>query len=142
MEAEERKFKNPFAPPPNLVQQFSEFFNEKDEEDMNLIASQQESQSRRIKACYVCKNQKTNHIVKIFANQDSSLAHDEIRQMVLNLAPRDHIEQVVFDPNLGIMKREIYFGIIDYVMTYNMKKRLDELLHAGRTSTAVRPAEY
>ena len=39
---------------------------------------------------------------------------------VLNIARRDVIEQVVFDPQLGIVKREIHYGIIDYLtVSYN-----------------------
>ena len=41
--------------------------------------------------------------------------NDEIRKLIGNLSERDVIEQVVFDPNLGIVKREIHFGIIDYL---------------------------
>lgn len=40
---------------------------------------------------------------------------DEIKMGVLNIAKRDVIEQVVFDPVLGIVKREIHYGIIDYL---------------------------
>jgi hypothetical protein len=40
---------------------------------------------------------------------------DHLRQQMLNLAPREVIEQVIFDPQNGIVKREIHFGIIDYL---------------------------
>ena len=38
-----------------------------------------------------------------------------IRDQVLKFAPREVIEQVIFDPVHGIVKREIHFGIIDYL---------------------------
>lgn len=41
--------------------------------------------------------------------------NDEIKMGILNMAKRDTIEQVVFDPQLGIVKREIHYGIIDYL---------------------------
>ena len=44
------------------------------------------------------------------------------------------------------MKREIHFGIIDYLTSYPMKKRLDELNQLNGvfnvTNQAVRPAVY
>jgi len=82
-----------------------------------------------------------NHIVRDFANSDIKMNHsntsmnvstfgiveqapqppaqlnsaDHLRQQMLNLAPREVIEQVIFDPQHGIVKREIHFGIIDYL---------------------------
>jgi hypothetical protein len=58
------------------------------------------------------------------------------------------IEQIVFDPQHGIVKREIHFGIIDYLTSYPMKKRLDELHHLNYPNSpigagaAVRPSVY
>ena len=37
----------------------------------------------------------------------------------------DSIEQVIFDPQLGMVKREIHFGIIDYCSTYSLMKRIE-----------------
>ena len=64
-----------------------------------------------------------------------------------NLAPRDVIEQIIFDPQHGIVKREVHFGIIDYLTSYPMKKRLDELHHLNHPNapvgtSAVRPSVY
>ena len=64
-----------------------------------------------------------------------------------NLAPRDVIEQIIFDPQHGIVKREVHFGIIDYLTSYPMKKRLDELHHLSHPNapvgtSAVRPSIY
>ena len=72
---------------------------------------------------------------------------DNLRLQMNNMAPRDVIEQIIFDPQHGIVKREIHFGIIDYLTTYPMKKRLDELHHLNHPnvplgSIAVRPAVY
>ena len=64
-----------------------------------------------------------------------------------NLAQREVIEQIIFDPQHGIVKREIHFGIIDYLTSYPMKRRLDELYqlnhpNAPVSGAAVRPAVY
>ena len=47
-------------------------------------------------------------------NEDKSL-DDHIRQQVLNLQQRDSVQQIVLDPHLGMLKREIHFGITDYL---------------------------
>lgn len=99
----------------------------------------------KIKACNVCKVQKMNHIVREYANvqknnsssqqretslieaikdplleqpiteESTSFSAQKLRQQMLNLAPREAIEQVIFDPQYGIVKREVHFGIIDYL---------------------------
>lgn len=38
-----------------------------------------------------------------------------MNQEILNLTQREVIEQVIFDPQHGIVKREVHFGIIDYL---------------------------
>ena len=110
------------------MQQYQKFFEGRDDD---LLGTQQQIQQsieeikqneigRKLKNCYVCKNQKVNHLVREMPNQEA-LAHDDIRQSVMALTPRDTIEQVVFDPNLGIVKREIHFGIIDYLTVREYK---------------------
>ncbi len=79
-------------------------------------------------------------------NQTLSFS-DTIRQQMANLTPRDVIEQIIFDPQHGIVKREVHFGIIDYLTSYPMKKRLDELHHLNHPNapvgtSAVRPSVY
>jgi hypothetical protein len=54
---------------------------------------------------------------------------DEIRVQLSSMTKKGCIEQVVFDPQLGIVKREIHYGIIDYLTTYPMKKKLEEIIH-------------
>jgi len=123
-----------------MMQQLSTFFSERAEEIEVLIdSSSQAEMHRKIKSCSVCKVQKCNHIVREYANTASASGNnsyigggsatptnvtggftagsvpDQIRQEVLNLAPREVIEQVIFDPQHGIVKREIHFGIIDYL---------------------------
>jgi hypothetical protein len=118
------------AKPQSTIQQMATFFNEQ-EEDIKVQAESESDQVRKIKCCAVCKVQKCNHIVKAFANTsgggnnstnisangglEKNPANDSLRQQVLNLAPREVIEQVIFDPQHGIVKREIHFGIIDYL---------------------------
>ncbi len=86
-------------------------------------------------------------IVEEKDNKDKPFA-DNIREQMIKLAPRDVIEQIIFDPQHGIVKREIHFGIIDYLTSYPMKKRLDELAQLNQTGTAsvqnqaVRPSVY
>lgn len=116
----------------------SNFFVQK-AEDMDLLIEGEgdKDDQRKIKSCSVCKVQKANHIVREYANTGASGGNsgntsaisgdvrgfsqgalsigDQLRQQVLNLAPREVIEQVIFDPQHGIVKREIHFGIIDYL---------------------------
>jgi hypothetical protein len=129
------------AKPQSTIQQMTHFFQEK-EEDLDMEEAGNDGQEqRKIKSCAVCKVQKSNHIVKAFANTTSNANNtstspanlsgnlsaiggfaldktantDSLRHGVLNLAPREVIEQIVFDPQHGIVKREIHFGIIDYL---------------------------
>ncbi len=150
----------------NLMKSAPDFFNEKDEE-IEEKPVQTDDQTRKIKNCSVCKVQKMNHLMREFNNKqpgnDNSQINastfgvieeqkkeinygDDIRSQINNLAPRDYIEQIIFDPHHGIVKREIHFGIIDYLTSFPMKKRLDELnqLNGVNVSAnqAVRPAVY
>ncbi len=156
--------------PQSMMQTISNFFSEKLEDVETKPAPAQGEVVRKIKSCSVCKFQKTNHIVREFVltqnQQDANLSQnmstfgivdenksqnvtfsDNIRNQMANLAQREIIEQIIFDPQHGIVKREIHFGIIDYLTSYPMKKRLDELHHlnhpnAPQGSTAVRPSVY
>ena len=56
-----------------------------------------------------------NHIVNEYMSHDSEYQNDDIRKNLMKLSKRDVIEQVIFDPQLGIVKREIHYGIIDYL---------------------------
>jgi hypothetical protein len=155
-----------------MMQTISNFFSEKIEEvEPNQANVPQNEVVRKIKSCSVCKIQKNNHIVREFVlnqnQQDANLSQnlsafglvdesksqslsfsDTIRQQMGNLAQRDVIEQIIFDPQHGIVKREIHFGIIDYLTSYPMKKRLDELHHLNHPNSplgggaAVRPSVY
>ncbi|CDW83708.1 phosphatidylinositol-4-phosphate 5-kinase [Stylonychia lemnae] len=107
----------------NLVQRLNMFYTEKEKDDEIIL--DQKNPQKKMKACYVCKNLKTNHIVKEELNQDPDLLSDEIKMGVLNIARRDVIEQVVFDPQLGIVKREIHYGIIDYLTVSQIMKQYD-----------------
>eukprot|EP00347_Sterkiella_histriomuscorum_P012367 403368858 len=157
-EEEERKKKadllaqlNQFYADPNQLQSSQSNYNS------NLLASQ--NQENPVK-CYSCRQNKLNHIVSEHMTQDAEMQDDIIRKKLLKLSKRDVIEQVIFDPQLGIVKREIHYGIIDYLtvsllqtiyflmlmnnlQTYPMKRRLDELMHQNsREITAVRPNMY
>lgn len=122
------------AKPQNAINQMTNFFQVQ-EDNLDVKAEDNcTDQKRKIKSCAVCKVQKSNHIVKAYvntsnpsgntSNNTSTLGNfqlentpfnDSLRQQVLNLAPREVIEQVIFDPQHGIVKREIHFGLIDYL---------------------------
>lgn len=148
-----------------LIESAPSFFSEKEEEADEKPAHTDDG-IKKIKNCSVCKVQKMNHLMREFNNnqpgndnnnwstfgliEDQRKEHisfgDDVRYQMNKLAPRDVIEQIIFDPHHGIVKREIHFGIIDYMTSYPMKKRLDELNHLnGNNSSAnqaVRPAVY
>ena len=104
------------APPSNLLHSYKQFFVDRNEEITGRMDINPNDVGRKLKNCFQCKNNKTNHVVRDFPNAESNVAEDEIAQMVLNMTPRECIEQIVFDPKFGIVKREIHFGIIDFVM--------------------------
>ena len=56
-----------------------------------------------------------NHIAHEYISEESELGNDEIRKKMVKLSQKDVIEQIIFDPHLGIVKREIHYGIIDYL---------------------------
>lgn len=60
------------------------------------------------------------------------------------IVPREKIEQLIFDPQLGMVKREIHFGIIDYITTYGLKRRIEEKLKVmfQKAPSAVKPDIY
>lgn len=61
-----------------------------------------------------------------------------------NIGETDVIEQVIFDPQLGMIKREIHFGIIDYITTFTLMKKIEEKIKGviQDDPSAVRPAVY
>ena len=76
------------------------------------------------------KNHRKNHILEIegaFEEDSSEFIDDEIDPW-RGIVQREKIEQLIFDPQLGVVKREIHFGIIDYITTFNLKKRIEEKL--------------
>ena len=66
------------------------FYSEKEKDDEIILDTK--NPQKKIKACYVCKNMKTNHIVKEEINKDQDLIQDEILMGVLNITRRDVIE--------------------------------------------------
>ena len=61
-----------------------------------------------------------------------------------DLGDSDKIEQIIFDPQLGMIKREIHFGIIDYFTTFTLRKKIEEKLKGivQDDPSAVRPSLY
>ena len=97
--------------------------------------------------CEFCNiNFRQNHILEvegIFEDEPPSLAHEE-EDMWRGIVQREKIEQLIFDPQLGMVKREIHFGIIDYTTTFGLKKRLEEKLKMmfQKQPSAVNPDAY
>lgn len=108
-----------------------------------------------MKQCSVCKVHKMNHLEKECNNKNpgndnsstfglihdsqKDLSHgDSIRHQMHKLAPRDVIEQIIFDPKHGIVKREIHFGIIDYLTNQNLKKQLEVLSQKANPSLEIK----
>ena len=67
------------------------FYQEKEEKDDGMQIDHQYP-SQKIKTCYVCKNLKTNHVVREQINQDPDIINDEIKMGVMNIVGRDVIE--------------------------------------------------
>jgi hypothetical protein len=51
----------------------------------------------------------------VSVNKPKDDDEDEVNKQLHKVSSRDVIEQLVFDPHHGVVKREIHFGIIDYV---------------------------
>ena len=60
------------------------------------------------------------------------------------LGHREPIEQIIFDPQLGMIKREIHFAIIDYITTFNFKKKIEEKIKTSymEEPSSVNPQVY
>jgi Phosphatidylinositol-4-phosphate 5-Kinase len=94
-----------------LIQQAQNFFAEEEEVEEKVI--EQDPSIKKVKNCSVCKVQKMNHLMREFTNNSNTTPNytnasgfgiveerdnkegsfgDNIRQQMLNLAPRDVIE--------------------------------------------------
>jgi len=64
--------------------------------------------------------------------------------MQSKIQEREKIEQILFEPQLGIVKREVHFGIIDYFQTYTLKKKLESTLKGAiaKNPSSVKPEVY
>ncbi|CDW74551.1 phosphatidylinositol-4-phosphate 5-kinase [Stylonychia lemnae] len=134
--------------PNDLLQQLNMFYNDdstkKEEQKLSthnnhLVTIKHEEKPV---ICYECKQNKMNHFVSECINNDLEEEEDQIKNSILKFSKRDVIEQFIFDPQLGIVKREIHYGIIDYLTTYQMKKRYDEINGIFHQANTVRPTIY
>ena len=108
----------------------------------------QEIDARIQKECHNFKgNIKENHIIElsdddidIIDEEESDLADEPWK----NISETDVIEQIIFDPQLGMIKREIHFGIIDYITTFTLRKQIEEKIKGviQDDPSAVRPPLY
>jgi len=102
---------------------------------------------RKIQWEFWAANYQHNHILEIDGMFDDEDTQSRVRNEEdhwKGIVPREKIEQIIFDPQLGMIKREIYFGIIDYVTTFNLKKRIEEKLRImlNAQPTSVDPDMY
>jgi len=69
---------------------------------------------------------------------------DSINMPWKKISDTEVIEQVIFDPRLGMVKREIHFGIIDYITTFTFMKKIEEKIKSiiQNNPSAVRPPVY
>ena len=89
-----------------------------------------EIDKRLQKECVHChgNNREQNHIVELpeaLEEEDEEIGEPE-DEMFRTLGHKEIIEQFIFDPQLGMIKREIHFGIIDYITTFNLMKKIEE----------------
>ncbi|CAI2376364.1 unnamed protein product [Moneuplotes crassus] len=89
---------------------------------------------------------KENQIIELSDCLEDS---EEEREDSLNtpwkkISDTEVIEQVIFDPQLGMVKREIHFGIIDYITTFTFMKKVEEKIKSliQDNPSAVRPNVY
>ena len=66
-----------------------------------------------------------NHIIEVSDCMEESNEEESIDEPWRNISDTDVLEQVIFDPQLGMIKREIHFGIIDYFTTFTFKKSIE-----------------
>lgn len=66
-----------------------------------------------------------NHIIEVSDWMEESNEEESDDEPWRNISDRDVLEQVIFDPQLGMIKREIHFGIIDYFTTFTFKKSIE-----------------
>jgi hypothetical protein len=97
--------------------------------------------------CHNCKaGCKENHIIELsdcMEDSDEDKA-ESIDEPWKDISDTDVIEQVIFDPQLGMIKREIHFGIIDYITTFTLMKKIEEKIKGviQDDPSAVRPQVY
>ena len=108
----------------------------------------QEIDKRLQKECHDLKgNIKENHIIEL-SDENSEIIEEEESDMAdepwKNISETDVIEQIIFDPQLGMIKREIHFGIIDYITTFTLRKKIEEKIKGviQDDPSAVRPKLY
>lgn len=112
-----------------------------------LERKMREIDRRLEKECHNCKaGCKENHIIELSdcmeeSDEDKDESMDEPWK---NISDTDVIEQVIFDPQLGMIKREIHFGIIDYITTFTLMKKIEEKIKGviQDDPSAVRPHVY
>ena len=96
-----------------------------------LEKKMREIDRRLERECHNCKNGcKENHIVELSdcmeeSDEDKDQSVDEPWK---NIVDTDVLEQIIFDPQLGMIKREIHFGIIDFITTYSLMKKIEGMI--------------
>lgn len=120
---------------------------ENEEYEQALANKMKEIDQRLERECHNCKyGCKENHIIELSDCMEES--DEDISQSMdnpwKNISDKDVIEQVIFDPKLGMIKREIHFGIIDYITNFTLMKKIEEKIKGviQDDPSAVRPPVY
>lgn len=97
-----------------------------------------EELSDKVRSCQICKFHQKNHIVRTKLKKSKQLPPPPLNKKGskkhadkgdkggdegdggsscgdMGLSRKDFIEQIIFDPENGVMKREIHFGIVNYL---------------------------
>lgn len=105
-----------------------------------------EIDKRLQKECVHCHGQhrEQNHIIELPEALEEDEDFDQEEKILRTLGHKDVIEQFIFDPQLGMIKREIHFGIIDYITTFNLMKKIEERIKLSYQDepSAVNPQIY
>ena len=107
---------------------------ERNENSGELRTSQDKFEKRlleldkKIKCGFWKENYKQNHIIEFEGLYDGFIPGTTKNGGMKDWEDKEKIEQLIFDPRLGMVKREIYFGVVNYTTTFNLKQSIDKRL--------------
>lgn len=119
---------------------------EEDKQYQEALEKKLQEIDKKIECEFCNVNYRQNHILEIEGMFDDSASSPSQLQDDIwkGIVQREKIEQLIFDPQLGMVKREIHFGVIDYITTFNLRKRIEEKLKRAfqKQPSAVNPDVY